>query len=81
MKKQKNKKKISTEEFDRQFDENKDISDYLSFEDAIVVKRINIDLPQWIIDQLDKEALMLNVSRQAIIKLWLRERLERRQAA
>ena len=81
MKKKKNKKKISTEEFDRQFDENKDISDYLSFEDAIVVKRINIDLPQWIIDQLDKEALMLNVSRQAIIKLWLRERLERRQAA
>jgi hypothetical protein len=38
-------------------------------------KRINIDFPKWMVDRLDKEAKHLGVSRQAIIKLWLAEKL------
>jgi hypothetical protein len=65
---------ISAREFDRKFDNNEDISEYLDFEKAVFVKRVNIDMPQWMINVLDREALKLNVSRQAIIKMWLSEK-------
>jgi len=71
-----NKKAISAKEFDSKFDDNVDVSEYLNFEEAIVVKRINLDLPKWLLDALDKEALKLNVSRQAIIKMWLSDKVE-----
>ncbi len=71
-----NRKKISSKELDKKFDRNDDISDFMDFEQAIVVKRINLDLPQWLIEVLDREALKLNVSRQAIIKMWLSDRVE-----
>lgn len=74
--KKSNKKKIAAVEFDRKFDRGEDITDFLDFEKAVVVKRINLDIPQWLLDILDKEALRLNVSRQAIIKMWLSEKVE-----
>lgn len=39
-------------------------------------KRINVDFPLWMIRLLDKEAKRLGVLRQAIIKLWVAERLQ-----
>ena len=44
-----------------------------------VQKRVNVDFPLWMIHQLDKEAKRLGVARQAIIKVWVAERL--RQAS
>ena len=38
-------------------------------------KRVNVDFPTWMIEQLDKEASRLGVTRQSIIKVWLAERL------
>jgi len=35
-----------------------------------------VDFPSWMVDMLDREAIKLNVSRQAIIKMWIRERLD-----
>ncbi|MDP2360657.1 MAG: ribbon-helix-helix protein, CopG family [bacterium] len=40
-------------------------------------RRVNVDFPVWMIESLDREAGRLGVSRQAIIKVWLAERLER----
>jgi hypothetical protein len=40
------------------------------------VRRVNVDFPDWMIKMLDQEALKLNVSRQAVIKMWIRERLD-----
>ena len=74
--KKSNKKLIAAKELDKKFDGNEDVSAYMNFDDAVVVKRVNLDLPKWILDILDKEALKLNVSRQAIIKMWLSERIE-----
>ena len=68
-------KKILAKEFDKKFDKDEDLSNYLDFGKAVVIKRINLDLPQWILDVLDKEALKLNVSRQAVIKMWLSEKI------
>jgi hypothetical protein len=40
-------------------------------------KRINVDFPGWVLEALDREARRLGVTRQALIKLWIPERLER----
>tara|TARA_R110002096_G_scaffold203718_4_gene389036 strand:- start:139 stop:375 length:237 start_codon:yes stop_codon:yes gene_type:complete len=71
---------MKAEEFDKIFDEGGDISSYVdesslkkpSFEQ----KRVNVDFPQWVIDALDRQARKLGVSRQAIIKVWIAERLK-----
>ena len=73
------KKVISAEEFDAKFDRGEDIAPYLDFDKAIVVKRVNVDFPAWMISRLDKEASKLNVSRQAIIKMWIHARLSGHQ--
>lgn len=75
-------KPITGEEFDRMFDEGKDITPYLDMDSAVFVrpkvKRVNVDFPEWMVEKLDEEAQKLNVSRQAIIKMWLRDRLHPR---
>ena len=68
-------KPISAEEFDRKFDEGEDIMPYLDFKKAVFVNRVNVDFPAWMINRLDREATKLNVSRQAIIKMWIHDRL------
>jgi hypothetical protein len=40
------------------------------------VRKINLDLPEWLITQLDIEATRAGVSRQPLIKIWLVEKLE-----
>lgn len=69
-------KRISAAAFDEKFDRGEDISGFLDLKKAIVVQRVNVDFPSWMIEMLDQEATKLNVSRQAIIKMWIRERLD-----
>jgi hypothetical protein len=38
-------------------------------------KRVNVDFPAWMVEELDREAVRLGVTRQSIIKVWLAERL------
>ena len=68
-------------EFDKKFDEGKDISEHLDVSKAKrpkqEQKRVNVDFPLWMINLLDKEAKRLGVPRQSIIKVWLAERLEK----
>ncbi len=40
------------------------------------IKKINLDLPEWLIVQLDLEASRAGVSRQPLIKLWLLQKLD-----
>ena len=68
-------------DFDKKFDEGEDITGMLDLEkaqkSAQKQKRVNVDLPTWMIRLLDKEAKRLGVTRQSIIKFWLAERLEK----
>ena len=70
---------MKANEFDKAFDEGKDISQYLDRSKARrpdqVQKRVNVDFPRWMITLLDKEARRLGVPRQSIIKVWVAERL------
>ena len=38
-------------------------------------RRVNVDFPEWMIRSLDKEADRLGAPRQAVIKVWISERL------
>ena len=40
------------------------------------IKKINLDLPEWLIEHLDLEATRAGVARQPLIKLWLVQKLE-----
>ena len=67
-------------EIDKKFDDNQeDILEYFDTSKIRMIneetKRVNIDFPTWMIKSLDKEARHIGVSRQAIIKIWLAERL------
>lgn len=72
-------KTISAEEFDRRFDDGEDVSAYVDWSKAIrpnAPVRVSVDLPSRMVDALDREARHLGVTRQALIKLWIAERLE-----
>lgn len=69
-------KSISARAFDEKFDRGENLSGFLDLKKAAVVQRVNVDFPAWMVKMLDQEALKLNISRQAIIKTWLRERLD-----
>jgi len=72
---------MKASEFDKKFDEGEDITKYLDKTKAKRLgqeqKRVNVDFPTWMIRLLDKEAKRLGVPRQAIIKVWIGERLEK----
>jgi hypothetical protein len=68
-------------DFDKKFDDAEDITLDLDLGKArrpeYEQKRVNVDFPLWMIHSLDREAKRLGVPRQAIIKLWIADRLER----
>ena len=75
---------MNSSEFDRRFEEGESVLEALDLETArrprIEARRVNVDFPLWMVEQLDREASRLGVTRQSIIKLWLAERLESRSA-
>ena len=72
---------MKAKDIEKKFDEGEDISRYLDISKARrpvqEQKRVNVDFPLWMIQQLDKEAKRLGVPRQSIIKVWVAERLEK----
>ena len=81
----KKKNTITAKEFDKRFDAGEDISDFLDWDNAkrpgLDQKRVNVDLPVWMIGSLDLEAKRIGVTRQSIVKVWLAERLKAEQSA
>ncbi|MEO1022144.1 MAG: CopG family antitoxin [Bacteroidota bacterium] len=71
---------MKASELDKKFDENKDVLEYFDLTSAkrvnIQSKRVNVDFPEWMVAALDKEAKRIGVTRQALIKLWLADKLE-----
>jgi hypothetical protein len=76
---------MNSSDFDQRFDVGESVLEDLDLGGArrirLEQKRVNVDFPVWMIDQLDREASRLGVTRQSIIKVWLAERLEQRTSA
>jgi hypothetical protein len=74
---------MNSSEFDQRFEDGGAVMDALDLSAArrprLDQRRVNVDFPVWMVEQLDMEASRLGVTRQSIIKVWLAERLERRR--
>ncbi len=72
--------KTKASEFDKKFDDGENVIANLDLtkarRPAEEQKRINMDVPVWMLAALDREARRLGVTRQSIIKMWLAERLQ-----
>lgn len=72
--------KTKASDFDKKFDDGESVISALDLSKtrrpAEEQKRINMNVPVWMLDALDREARRLGISREAIIKLWLAERLQ-----
>jgi hypothetical protein len=75
---------MKAEELDEIFDRGDDISPHLDLSTLrrpnLEQKRVNVDLPIWMIQNLDRQAGLIGVTRQSIIKIWLSERIREEQA-
>jgi hypothetical protein len=74
-------KTISAEEFDRIFDEGEeDILQYCDLDSirrpGLEQEKVSVSLPKWMVSSLDEEAARIGVTRQAVIKLWIDEKIE-----
>ena len=74
---------ITAEELDRRFDDGEDITEFLNlgqaFRPNLEQRRVNLDLPNWMIASLDQEAKRVGVTRQSIMKVWMSERIKAEQ--
>lgn len=82
MKKRRSIRNVSTnaKNLEHRFDEGQSVLDYFETEN----KRVGVDLPPWAIQALDNEAGRRGITRQALIKTWLVDRLDelkKRQAS
>jgi hypothetical protein len=74
------KKSITAEEFDKRFDEGKDITPYLDLtnvqEPGMDQFRVSVDFPVWMVQKLDNIARRLGITRQSVIKIFISEKLK-----
>lgn len=72
------KPKIAAEEVAEKASRGEDVSSFFTGKFTVVrpVRRVNVDLTQGMLSELDARAARLNVSRQAVIKTLLRQALD-----
>jgi hypothetical protein len=84
MKKTSNRKKrISAESIAKRADRGQDVSRYFTNTGRMMppVQRVNVDFAQDMLQELDVAARELNVSRQAVIKIFVRQALNQHYLA
>ncbi len=72
---------MKASEFDKMFDDGEDVSHLVDWKSArrpaLEPTPVNIECPDWMVRALDREARRLGIAREALVKLWLAERLEK----
>ena len=73
-------KKTTAQNLESRFDAGEDVLDYFnrdkSFRPGHVKKRVNLDIPIWMIQRIDRQAGRNGIARQAQIKSWLADRIK-----
>ena len=66
---------MKTIDFDAAFDAEHSVDEAIDYSKAVrpnvITKRVNVDFPAWVVEKLDKEAQLLGVTRQSLIKIWI----------
>lgn len=74
------KKSISTDEFEAAFDSGEDILPHLDVtkleRPGLEPRRVSVDFPEWMVQELDRMANHLGITRQSIIKVFIADRLK-----
>ena len=78
----------STEEFDRRFDNGEDIHDLIDMSKARIIRhgkkvqvRLTLDVGEELVAEIDRIRESIGVDREALIKVWLHERVQQEKAA
>jgi hypothetical protein len=76
-------KPVSAEAIARLADQGKDVSHFFRGQGRMVqpIQRVNVDVTAAMLEELDKAAENLNVSRQAVIKTLIRQALDQHYVA
>ena len=74
LKRQASTQALTTHEFDRRFEEGSSVLELTDEETATF--RVNVDFPVWTVSELDRESTRLGITRQALVKVWIAERLD-----
>jgi len=79
----KTRKPISAETIARLADENRDVSRFFTNRGRMMgpIQRVNVDLALGMLEELDRAAKELNISRQAVIKTLIRQALDQQYLA
>ena len=71
------------QEFEQRFDDGEDITPFIDMSSirrpGVEPRRVNVDFPEWMIEKLDWQSRLIGVSRQALVKLWISERIQKEQ--
>ena len=74
---------MTAQEFEQRFDDGEDITPFIDMSSirrpGVEPRRVNVDFPEWIIEKLDWQSRLIGVSRQALVKLWVSERIQKEQ--
>ena len=74
--------RISSEELEGRFEDGEDITQFMDVSSARrpnqerAARRISMDVPENLVKGLDRAANRMGINRQALIKVWLTERLD-----
>ncbi|MFZ0947376.1 MAG: ribbon-helix-helix protein, CopG family [Candidatus Sulfotelmatobacter sp.] len=76
-------KPVSAETIARFADKGKDVSRFFTNDGRMMgpIQRVNVDLASGMLEELDKAAKELNISRQAVIKTLIRQALDHQYLA
>lgn len=74
---------LTAEQIDKKFDDGEDVLEYFDLENpqvnaplrSVEQKRVTLTMSEWMIQELDKQAANLAVSRNTVINTYLAERL------
>ena len=73
-------KAITAREFDKKFEAGEEVLEHCDLDNVhrpgLEQRRVNVDFPVWMIERLDQAARELGVTRQAVIKFWISEKLK-----
>ena len=80
----KTKRKVTAEQIARMADKGQDISRFFTNDGKMMpplIQRVNVDFTGTMLEELDREAKGMNISRQAVIKTLLRRALDENYVA
>jgi hypothetical protein len=74
------KRSITSAEFDDKFENGEDVTDFLALDKvtrpSLKAKRVSVDFPEWMVQELDQVAKRLGVTRQSVIKVFISDKLK-----